>query len=184
MVSMTRPRPAMAPSVAASQPTRTIDQCPLYCALSYVWGTDEPSNGIEINGKLFLVRDNLWAALYELANSDTAAAGGKGSRKTDTSLRVNGSYFWIDAPCIDQEDVHERGHQVNMMHDIFSAGETVIAWLGNKAQNSNLAMDVLSPTSSDLKVNNQQSNHEPEEYRLTVVMDAFPKSAPIFVRVD
>ncbi|TEA14082.1 Heterokaryon incompatibility protein 6, OR allele [Colletotrichum sidae] len=38
--------------------------------------------------------------------------------------------FWIDAICIDQENDSERGQQVNLMKDIFSAASFVIAWIG------------------------------------------------------
>ncbi|TDZ67640.1 Heterokaryon incompatibility protein 6, OR allele [Colletotrichum trifolii] len=38
--------------------------------------------------------------------------------------------FWIDAICIDQENDSERGQQVNLMKDVFSAASFVIAWIG------------------------------------------------------
>jgi Heterokaryon incompatibility protein (HET) len=39
-------------------------------------------------------------------------------------------YFWIDAICIDQINVHERNHQVSLMSRIFSSAAFVLAWLG------------------------------------------------------
>lgn len=39
-------------------------------------------------------------------------------------------YFWIDAICIQQEDVDERNHQVRMMGRIYERAAFVLAWLG------------------------------------------------------
>ena len=63
--------------------TASLDDQPSYSALSYVWGTDEPSTAVLINGKLVLVRKNLAAALRHL-------------RQTDRSLNI-----WIDAICLE-----------------------------------------------------------------------------------
>lgn len=38
--------------------------------------------------------------------------------------------IWIDALCINQQDVLERGHQVDMMGVIYRGAQRVIAWLG------------------------------------------------------
>lgn len=51
----------------------------------------------------------------------------------DTTSRAEGwshRYYWIDAICIDQENDLERGHQVNMMGDIYGGAACVITWLG------------------------------------------------------
>jgi hypothetical protein len=38
--------------------------------------------------------------------------------------------FWIDAICINQADNAERGHQVELMRQIYKAPANVLAWLG------------------------------------------------------
>jgi len=38
--------------------------------------------------------------------------------------------LWIDAICINQEDVDEKSHQVAMMGDLYSRCLTVYIWLG------------------------------------------------------
>jgi Heterokaryon incompatibility protein (HET) len=38
--------------------------------------------------------------------------------------------FWADALCINQNDVGERNHQVQLMRSIYVSAESVIAWLG------------------------------------------------------
>jgi hypothetical protein len=71
---------------------------------------------IGINGVQVMVRKNLYEFLarhlYEAR--DQAAIEGK-------SLLLPEFYFcWIDALCIDQSNVAERNHQVQLMKDIYS----------------------------------------------------------------
>jgi Heterokaryon incompatibility protein (HET) len=42
--------------------------------------------------------------------------------------------LWIDAICINQEDVDERNHQVQMMFDIYQQAQVVRAWIGCKTE--------------------------------------------------
>jgi hypothetical protein len=65
-----------------------------YRCLSYMWGPPPAKHWIEVNGKLFAIRTNLWHFL-DLARSAYA----------NTSL-------WIDGLCIDQDNVLEKNHQV------------------------------------------------------------------------
>jgi hypothetical protein len=39
--------------------------------------------------------------------------------------------YWIDAVCIDQENVHEKSLQVQMMGKIYRSATGVVVWLGN-----------------------------------------------------
>ncbi|KAI3400801.1 hypothetical protein diail_2010 [Diaporthe ilicicola] len=52
--------------------------------------------------------------------------------------------FWIDAICIDQNNVNERNHQVGLMKQIYSMASNVYIWLGPESENSRLAMDFLA----------------------------------------
>jgi len=38
--------------------------------------------------------------------------------------------MWVDAVCINQGDVEERGHQVRSMTEIYSKANRVIVWPG------------------------------------------------------
>ncbi|KAF5725230.1 het-domain-containing protein [Fusarium mundagurra] len=84
---------------------------PPYEALSYTWGDEKASVRILLNGEEFSVRPNLANALAALRISEP---------------RV----LWVDALCINQEDIKERNHQVGMMRDIFRRAERVLVWLG------------------------------------------------------
>jgi Heterokaryon incompatibility protein (HET) len=91
----------------------TFGQMPKYEALSYTWGTEEPKNSIFLNDKAFQVRDNLRDALVRLRLPDKE--------------RV----LWIDAMCINQDDIQERNRQVRIMPHIYNRAQMVLVWLGS-----------------------------------------------------
>ena len=51
--------------------------------------------------------------------------------------------WWIDAVCINQEDVLEHNAQISTMHRIFKKAESVSIWLGEEADDSSLAPDTI-----------------------------------------
>jgi hypothetical protein len=94
----------------------TVDA--IYTCLPYRWGGPQPSHAITIDGKNFIIGQNLFdflAAAREKAASDGCAALGP---------------YWIDALCIDQSNVLERNHQVLQMGTIYTQAVTVNVWLG------------------------------------------------------
>lgn len=95
----------------------SVDTAPDYAALSYVWGNAVATKTILLDGQPFPVRDNLWDFL--------------------TRAREDGhvGFFWIDAICVNQEDIPERNHQVVLMGKIYSNAAKVIAWLGLGPEN-------------------------------------------------
>ncbi|GJC99386.1 pectinesterase [Colletotrichum higginsianum] len=105
-----------------------LDDAPPFIAVSYVWGSPEPSREIRVNEAAFRVRENLWHALQQLArianNADNCISEQK---KPGAKLP---QHLWIDAICVNQDDTSERGHQVGLMKDIFSTAHLVIAWIG------------------------------------------------------
>ncbi|KAF2456312.1 heterokaryon incompatibility protein-domain-containing protein, partial [Lineolata rhizophorae] len=92
-----------------------LDDGPEYEALSYCWslgdGNDEGGH-IICDGQQLKVMANLRDGLERLR-----AAGRFGP-------------VWIDAVCINQDDLPERGAQVEMMDRIFGSAKAVIVWLG------------------------------------------------------
>ncbi|KAI0155796.1 heterokaryon incompatibility protein-domain-containing protein [Pestalotiopsis sp. NC0098] len=114
-------------SLHYSLTTFDISTCPPYIALSYVWGEDEPSNTIFVNGQDFFIRDNLSYVLPRLANLREDGGTSKFQRPE--------SHFWIDDICINQNDTKERNHQVELMKDIFTSASLTAAWLGPDEEN-------------------------------------------------
>ena len=104
---------------------------PDYEALSYMWGPKENSKTIELGGNTYNVRENLWSALYHL--------------RLDDEDRI----LWIDAICINQDDVEERNYQVSQMGRIYSNASRVVVWLGASDPKCSLAISVLSKTGED-----------------------------------
>ena len=84
-----------------------------YSCLSYVWGDTSVLKAISVNKKHFVVRQNLWDFL-----------------RTARAKRMH-RLFWIDAICIDQDNISERNHQVQRMSEIYGMADKVFVWLGH-----------------------------------------------------
>lgn len=125
-----------APTDRPFNPSSAIE---LYNPLSYCWGNAEASKEIILDGCLFRVRPSLYDALAhfrqtELQSSDAFWHGPDNTEET---------YWWVDAICINQEDLEERKSQVALMSRLYRAAHTVRVWLGQEEDNSALAMDVV-----------------------------------------
>lgn len=103
-----------------------------FTALSYAWGASEASHVIWFGTHILRIRPNLDNALRNL-------------RRPDRSIRL-----WVDAVCINQNDLLERNHQVQQMRDIFSAASETIIYLGPQdgGVRGHLAWDFLERHSS------------------------------------
>ncbi|KAF5672626.1 heterokaryon incompatibility (het-6OR allele) [Fusarium circinatum] len=112
-----------------SSPTR-----PEYYALSYTWNPpymgdpayyeDTDVRYILLNGSKFAVKPNLYDALFQLHHSYPRMP------------------FWIDALCINQNDLHERKLQVGIMDRIFGGASRVVVWLGKPSDKLELGLQV------------------------------------------
>lgn len=49
--------------------------------------------------------------------------------------------LWVNAICINQAELDERGRQVLRMRDKYANASETVAWLGNTADDSNLVLD-------------------------------------------
>lgn len=108
---------AYSPSTPTGDDSSPEDSIPQYQALSYVWGAPDKTKSIAVNDKTVQVTENLYAALVQLR-----------------CWAVD--FIWIDAICINQGDVRERGHQVRTMANIYSRASRVIIWLGQERPDS------------------------------------------------
>jgi len=114
----------------------TAKKAPHYRALSYTWGSTTRTSGnhsqsqssrfIYLNQKRHAITDNLFDALHQLRD-----------------LGMRGS-LWIDAICIDQGNIDERGEQVAIMGDIYANADAVIIWLGKADNNTREAFTLIS----------------------------------------
>ncbi|KAK9794764.1 putative Heterokaryon incompatibility domain-containing protein [Seiridium cardinale] len=109
-----------------------ISNDPEYEAISYTWA-DEDGNAdkcrtITVNDRAFSVTTNCEAALRRVR------------------YRYNTRRVWIDAICIDQSNDDERGHQVQLMSQIFQKALQVFVYVGE----SDRPNDRCQPTCWDL----------------------------------
>lgn len=108
----------------------SLNRCPDYEALSYVWGDKDSLATITVNNSAFKVTKNLYKALCNL-------------------IPINGSSraLWVDAVCINQgnrqSDLEERSQQVSLMGRIFASAISVTAFLGDPFPGLELAMQYL-----------------------------------------
>lgn len=61
--------------------------------------------------------------------------------------------LWIDAICINQEDLAERGQQVGRMADIYKMARRVVIWLGPADRYSKLALMTVANLAAQVEVN-------------------------------
>jgi hypothetical protein len=109
---------------------------PTYHALSYTWGNpSEGSEEILVNGKPVRIVVKVCKALHALRYEPSLLEPGKER------------CLWIDGLCINQTDDEERNQQVMKMRDIYSHAEEVVIWLGDRADNSQLAMRFMEKIS-------------------------------------
>jgi hypothetical protein len=90
----------------------TFHQRPKYEALSYTWGLPEPTKTIFIDGEPVTIRKNPFTALRCLRHGEIDR------------------YLWVDAICIDQNNLEERKKQVGIMDFIYTRASCVLVWLG------------------------------------------------------
>ncbi|KAI4288281.1 MAG: hypothetical protein L6R35_002457 [Caloplaca aegaea] len=110
---------------------------PYYCALSYTWGpptyqaeqrgmSDKRCCSITCNGETVLVAENLFHFLQQ------------------ASAKSHFGPWWIDAICINQEDVSERSREILKMTDIYSTADSVVVWLGKEDEYTKPALQLLT----------------------------------------
>lgn len=116
-----------------------LNGSPPYQALSYVWADNTEQDPeerflpdgttrlypIELELKTFFITYNLNAALKELRDETNPLA------------------LWVDAICINQNDLKERSQQVTHMAEIYEIATGVISWLGAENDQTHIAFDIM-----------------------------------------
>ncbi len=101
-------------------------------ALSYCWGDINNKTWLNCSGRRLALTKNLLDAIRRL-------------RRKDKTI-----ILWIDQICINQEDLEERSSQVLLMQQIYKNATNVLIWLGDKADDSNMALDLIPRLSGTL----------------------------------
>lgn len=132
--SWTHPDPEFDNSILVTDEELEIEYSPRYEALSYTWGDywKDPmtayitsDSGLWNTAKVD-IGQNLASALRHLRYKDKPRT------------------LWVDALCINQQDLIERNHQVKQMGNIYRLAYRVIAWVGESSCDSELALETLN----------------------------------------
>jgi Heterokaryon incompatibility protein (HET) len=104
----------------------TLEEAPPYVALSYTWGDAVGSSPILVNSDTVTVTRNLRHALLHL--------------RPECGEEVGDLVMWIDAICINQDDISERNTQIANMRAIYQHAASVAVWLGLEKSGSAAAI--------------------------------------------
>lgn len=118
---------------------------PEFLALSYVWGSNAKTKEIQLNGHKVNITQNLYVALDRLRTYCTDL----------TRMSI-----WIDALCIDQQNVAEKSFQVGRMTEIYGQAHAVCAWLGESDPEKKADMELLFDDFEAIRLYREVSSEE------------------------
>jgi hypothetical protein len=104
----------------------TLEDAPPYVALSYAWGDPHGSQLIHVDSEIIFATRNLLHALQRLRHENG---------EEDLIL-------WIDAICINQQNIPERNFQTANMRAIYQHAASVAVWLGPEHSGSSTAIQL------------------------------------------
>lgn len=122
--------------IVCTMETVDLRQAPAYEVLSYCWSPHTNNRTIMINGCSHKVSQNLFTALERLKQVDNVGHSGRNMHHAPVRR------LWIDAICINQEDMSERSRQDQLMWAINSKAAKVLAWLGDEENDSDIGKEV------------------------------------------
>jgi hypothetical protein len=144
---------------------------PMFEALSYAWGDPNMTVPIYCNSVLKVITTNLAAALSNFRRSSISGAPkdlssvkfilqswvkfpqkpipklpsfAKRIKLDESMLSSAEGLIWIDAICINRDDVAEKSFQVALMPAIYQAATRVIVWLGDGSSDVEPGLRILS----------------------------------------
>jgi hypothetical protein len=98
---------------------------PKFIALPYAWGRGICLRKAVVHSQSMTIGQNFDDALRQLRKS------------------MSDHMFWIDALCINQQDIEERIQQIQIMGKIYSSADQVLIWLGPERKNYKYAIDMI-----------------------------------------
>ena len=112
--------------------TVSLNDKPSFDAISHAWGRASDIRTLSLDGKVLMITIEVEACLRHLRHKAYIRA------------------LWVDAVCIDQQDLMERGSQVEFMRYIFRQAAVVHVWLGYRTrQIEELMEDIARAPSSE-----------------------------------
>ena len=135
---------------------------PAYEALSYTWGDPDERETIICNDRTLEVTKNCFEALVALSARQRRKVRDQYSSSVERTRPVppwilalhrsrslieplyEVSYLWIDAICINQQDIPERSGQVSIMGSIFQRAMCTVVHLGPMDESASNIMGAMS----------------------------------------
>lgn len=105
--------------------TVSLNSRPLFESLSYAWGQAIAECPLTVGDGQLLITANLESALRAIRGTEEPVV------------------IWVDAICINQQNLKERNHQVRLMRQIYTSAATVNIWLGTASYGVENALAVL-----------------------------------------
>ncbi|XXH05340.1 hypothetical protein Hte_011766 [Hypoxylon texense] len=118
-----------------------LNEKPSFEALSYTWGGKGAGQSITLDGVILPVFENLEAVLRRLRRP----------KKPRT--------LWIDAICINQDDLEERASQVKLMRAVYEGAASVTIWLGEPSRGAELGLNRLTSSNTILRRSKNRDAH-------------------------
>ncbi|KIW62019.1 hypothetical protein PV05_02072 [Exophiala xenobiotica] len=118
--------------------TVSLDDAPAFVALSYVCGDPAITEDILVNGVIHPVYTNLVDGLHHVRRLWTDICSEEFPDRAPQTLRL-----WVDAICINQQDVGERNEQVLLMKSVYSEAALILSWLGVPETHNAAALEIF-----------------------------------------
>jgi hypothetical protein len=144
---------------------------PAYEALSYAWGSSErphrvtvrtssdTSHGTQLTQPL---SDEEGASVQPPQSSYLAISHNLSIALQHLTLFEQPRCLWIDAICINQEDIPERSEQVGKMASIYGRAQQGILWLGEESDQSTLALKILGDLGDGIDILQWRTGNIPQ----------------------
>jgi hypothetical protein len=128
----------------------SLDSCPEYVALSYTWGKGGIPHDFLCSGARLSLQPNLYSALQQ--------------------FQVSGidKPIWIDAICINQQDIPEKEHQIPLMTQIYLGAFKIYVWLGEATKIDEEAFLLLPEIVEILENADDKVLHLGQSWKLSV----------------
>jgi hypothetical protein len=114
-----------------------------FAPLSYTWGDLTQTKAIFVQGAHLQVTTQLHRALTCLRKLQSNLSEAKFHSNRSWDQDSGETFWWIDAICVNQQDLDERSHQVSLMTRLYRSAKLVHVWLGDEDENTVTAMNLV-----------------------------------------
>jgi hypothetical protein len=121
---------------------------PTCSAASYEWGSNVRQHEISCDGRILKVTANVALLLSKFRNPGSS------------------QLLWIDAICINQNDLDERSQQVSTMGHIYKNVEVVLMWIGDEIPHTQDAISLIHRLAKECGVLKLKPGMGPSHYEM------------------